>query len=92
MFFIKRALPIAAILVLLCRSLYSVLVNSPVFEAVAFLIFSVWVVWICMAYSHDKDIPAYAGDFKFGKGQNQTLRALFAVTMASLQLLVAIVL
>jgi hypothetical protein len=44
------------------------------------------------AFSYDKDIPVYSGNFKFEKGGNQIQRILFTVTMFSLQLIVAMVL
>ena len=92
MVLIKKILTVFPFLVLVGKTLFWVPAGTPIFDLLAFFFFSVWVIWICVAFSYDKDVPAYSGNFKFEKGENQAPRAIFTVIMVSLQFIVAMVL
>ena len=89
---IKRGLFLLPSFVAVAKITTLFLSSAPKFDAASFFFFSAWVIWVCVAFGFNKNIPVYSGNFKFDSGVNQVSRLLFAVTMVAIHLLVAFML
>lgn len=76
-----KAIPFFLVIVLGSVKFFFVLTRSSTFETIGWGLFSIMWAWITWAYWKDKEIPAYAGSYAYGNGENNFARTMYVVVM-----------
>lgn len=86
----KRAMPFILICLVGPLKLIWISINFNLFNILAWLGFSLVSAWIGWAYWRDRDMPSYAGDFRFKEGNNFP-RTLYAFSSLAAYVFAALV-
>lgn len=84
------AIPFFSVLVVFPLKLWLLWTNFDVFNVVAWCVGSAMWLWITWAYWKNRDMPAYAGSFRYENGKNQFARTMYAISTLVCYLIAAL--
>jgi hypothetical protein len=76
-----KYIPFILVLTLAPVKIFLLLQKGNLFDSLSWTVFSAVWMWIEWSFWKDKDMPSYAGSFRYADGKNQIARTFFVVIM-----------